>query len=193
MRWVRLSKTYPAAISLKKCSANTLRGPLPASLRAIDFSPVDRYPELRELEIKEFASTLLSGGPGRASRALEGKIWEYTRGELPHAKHAISALYGLIESDKPVEEIPLPVATSSDQQAPSEDWAGLKKALTSSLTSGTFLDSQFYAVESRSSTGFPKSCPVYFSSMVGGSLVSELTACKSPAQVMCGWAADPPF
>ena len=91
-----------------------------------------------------------------------------------------------MESDESVEETPLPVITPpSNQQTPSGDWAGLKKALISSLTSGTFLDSKFYAVESRSSTSPPKIRPVYFCSTVGDCFVSKLTACKPITQAMC--------
>ena len=91
-----------------------------------------------------------------------------------------------MESDESVEEISPTTATLLNQETTGGDWEGLKRALTSSLTSGTFLDSQFYAVESRSSTGSPKIRPMYFCSTVGDSFVSKLVACKSLAQVMCG-------
>jgi hypothetical protein len=142
------------------------------------FSLFDRYPQLRELEIRELARMLLSEGSSPDLWLLDGEIHKYTCGQLPHAKHVISTLYELMESDEPVEEIPIPVATPSIQQTHSVNWPGLKKALTSSLTSGTFLDSQFYAIESRSSTGLPKIRPIYFSSMVSDSLMSKLTECK---------------
>ena len=149
------------------------------SLRVFNFSPEGRYPKLREFEIRHLARMLLSADSALTLGSLESRIESYTRGELPHAKHVISALYQLMESDGSVEEPPLPVATSSNPQAPSGDWAGLKKALTSSLTSGTFLDSQFYAVESRSSTGLPKIRPTYFCSMVGDRFVPHLMECGS--------------
>ena len=164
----------------------------PTSLRRFDFSPADRYSGLRKLEVRQLARTLLPPASGRNLEALKEKINSYTRGQLPHAKHVISALYELMESDEPVEEIPLPVPTSSNQQASSRNWAGLKKALTSSLTSGTFLDSQFYAVESRSSTGLPKIRPMYFCSMVDDSLASKLMTCKPLTLVVCEWVAKPP-
>ena len=112
---------------------------------------------------------------------------------MSHAKHVISTLYELMESNESVDESPLPVATPSNQQAPSGDWGGLKKALTSSLTSGTFLDSQFYAVESRTSTSLPKIYPIYFCSAVGGKFVSGLVACKPLTQIACGLAIHPSF
>ena len=102
-----------------------------------------------------------------------------------------------MESDESVRVPPmwrlLPVAASPDQRATGGDWEGLKKALTSSLTSGTFLDSQFYAVESRSSTGLPKIRPIYFCSEVGDSFASKLVACKSLVWLMYGWAVNPSF
>ena len=98
-----------------------------------------------------------------------------------------------MESDESVKETPLPVAASPNQRATDGDWEGLKVALTNSLTSGTFLDSQFYAVESQSSTGLPKIRPIYFCSEVGDSFVSKLVACKSLTLIMYGWVADPSF
>ena len=76
-----------------------------------------------------------------------------------------------------VEEEPLPELDSPNAGIVGGDWDGLKKALTISLTSGTFLDSQFYAVESRTSAGPPKIRPVYFSSIVGGDFMSKIIAC----------------
>ena len=80
-----------------------------------------------------------------------------SHGELPHADDILPTLYELTESDEPVKDTQLPAAAPPNQQASSGDWGALKKALTSSLASGTFPDSQFYVVESRSSTGvFPQ-------------------------------------
>jgi len=84
----------------------------------------------------------------------------------------------LMESDELVEETPLPAATPLNEEATGGDWEELTRALTSSLTSGTFIDSQFYAVESRPSTGLPEIRPIHFYSMVRGSLVSKLVARK---------------
>ena len=129
---------------------------------------------------------LLSSNPGPALELLKTKVKGYAHGELPHAEHVLPALYELMESDESVEETLPTAAAPLNQETTDGDWEGLKKALTSSLTSGTFLDSQFYAVESRSSTGLPKIRPVYFCSTVGGSFVSKLVACKSLARVMFG-------
>jgi hypothetical protein len=108
--------------------------------------------------------------------ALKAKIKDYANGLLPHAEPVLPALYDLMENDGSVREAPLPKAASFNQQITGGDWDGLKKALTDSLTSGTFLDSQFYAAESRSSTGLPKIRPVYFCSTVGGGFASKLAA-----------------
>ena len=140
---------------------------------------------MRELELRQLARVLLSSDPGPTLELLKSKIKSYTHGELPHAEHILPALYELMESDESVKEIPLPAVAPPNQQATGGDWEGLKKALTNSLTSGTFLDSQFYAVESRSSTGLPKIRPVYFCSTVGGSFASKLAACKSLARITC--------
>ena len=116
---------------------------------------------------------------------LDGMIRSYTSGELPHAEHVLPALYELMESDESVEETPLPATALSNQQVTDGNWDGLKRALTSSLTSGTFLDSQFYAMESRSSTDSPKIRPIYFCSAVGGSFVCKLAACGSLTRFIC--------
>ena len=157
----------------------------PLSRISFRFLRIDRYPELRELELRQLARVLLSSDPGPTLGVLNAKIRSYTSGELPHAEHVLPALYELMESDESVEEMPLPAAASSNQRVTGGDWDGLKGALTSSLTSGTFLDSQFYAVESRSSTGSPEVRPVYFCGRVGGNFVSELAACESLTQIVC--------
>ena len=162
-------------------------------LRTVRFPRTNRYPELRELELRQLARVLLSSDSGSTLGLLETKIKSYTRGQLPHAEDILPALYELMESDESVKEIPLPAATPLNQKAARGDWEGLKRALTRSLTSGTFLDSQFYAVESRSSTSLPKIRPVYFCSTVGGSFASKLVACKSLTRIVCGWVADPSF
>ena len=121
------------------------------------------------------------------SGALKAKIQSYASGQLPHAEDVLPALYELMESEESIDETPLPAAASSNRHAIGGDWDGLERALTSSLTSGTFLDSQYYAVESRSSTGPPKIRPVYFCSTVGGSFASKPEACESFAPVIQVW------
>ena len=122
---------------------------------------------------------LLYSDPGHTLQTLKRKIKKYTKGQSPFAEHVLLALYELMEGDESVEETLLLEATSSDPPVTDGDWDGLKRALASSLTSGTFLDSQFYAVESRSSTGSPRIRPIYFCSSVGGSFTSNLVACGS--------------
>ena len=158
------------------------------SLRPVRFilTIAGRYPELRELELRQLARVLLSPDSGPTVELLKRKIKGYAHGVLAHAEHILPALYELMESDESVKEIPLPATSLPNQQAISEDWEGLKKALTKSLTSGTFLDSQFYAIESRSSTSSLKVRPVYFCSAVGGSFTSKLAACKPVTWIACG-------
>jgi len=133
---------------------------------------------LKELELRQLARVLLSSDSGPTLGLLKIKINGYAHGELPHTEDILPALYDLMESDESVKEAPIPAAASPDKQATDGDWEGLKRALTTSLTSGTFLDCQFYAVESRSSMGLPKIRPVYFCSTVGGTFSSELVTCN---------------
>ena len=150
------------------------------------FSLVGRYPEIRELELRQLARELVSSNSGPALQLLKEKIKRYAQGELPHAKHVIPALYNLTECGESIEEAPLPVVASPNHDSVCGDWTGLKKALTTSLTSGTFLDTQLYAVESRKSAGPSKIRPIYFCSAVGGSFSSKLLAGKSPHRKMWG-------
>ena len=159
----------------------------------LTFPRIDRYPELRELELRQLARALLSSDSGPTLGLLKANIKSYAHGKLPHAEHILPALYELMESDESVKETPFFINASPTQQATGRDWDGLKKALTSSLTSGTFLDSQFYAVESRSSTSLPKIRPIYFCSTVGGSFTSKLVTCKSITWIVCGWVTDLSF
>ena len=129
----------------------------------------------------------MSSNSGPTLGVLNAKIESYTSGKLPYAEHVLPALYELMESNESVEEMPLPTTVSLNQRVAGRDWDGLKGVLTSSLTSGTFLDSQFYAAESRSSTDLPKIRPIYFCSAVGGSFTSKLTACEPFARAICVW------
>ena len=179
---------------------------------ASNFSLIDRYPELRELELRQLARVLLSSDSVPTVKSFKQKVKCYAHGELPHGGHVISTLYELMESDESVEETPITMVDQrildglrtinqqpkkkgkkKNQQITGGDWTGLKKALTNSLTSGTFLDSQFYAIDSRPSTGMPKIRPIYFCSTVGDNFMSKLMACKSLTRIRCGRgrAADP--
>lgn len=142
------------------------------------------------LEVRQLARDVLSSDSGPTLGLLKGKIKSYTHGRLPHADEILPALYALMESDALIKETPLPVIAPSDEQVTNGDWDRLKKALTSSLTNGTFLDSQFYAVESMPSTGLPGIRPVYFCSAVAGNFTSKLTACESFALGSRGLVAD---
>ena len=142
---------------------------------------------MRVLELRQLARALLSSDSGPVLGALKAKITTYASGQLPHAEDVLPALYELMESEESIDETPLPAAVSSNRHANGEDRDGLERALTSSLTGGTFLDSQYYAVESRSSTGPPKIRPVYLCSTVGGSFASKPEACESFAPVIQVW------
>jgi len=168
----------------RKCLASIPPGALSSFTRTIRFPRTGyRYPELRELELRQLARVLLYSDSGLTLGSLKMKIKSYGHGELPHAEDILPTLYELMESDESVKETPLPAAAPPNEEATGGDWEGLKRALTSSLTSGTFLDSQFYAAESRPSIGLPKIQPIYFCSTACGSFVPKLVACESVARV----------
>ena len=145
------------------------------------------------MELRQLARVLLSSDCGSTLGSLKTKIKSYGHGDLPHAEDILSTLYELMESDESVKETSLPAAAPPNQHASSGDWEGLKRALTSSLASGTFLDSQFYVVESRSLAGLPKIRPIYFCSTVGGRFASKLATCKFLIWAICGWITNPSF
>ena len=143
------------------------------------FSCPNRYPELRELELKQLARTLLSADSSSVLRALKVKIEAYSCGQLPHGRDILPALYELMECGEAFKEAPKQPSAPLKQETVGEDWEELKDALTCSLTSGTFLDSQFYALDSGSRSGAPRIRPVYFCSTTGGTFVPKLLKRKS--------------
>ena len=140
-------------------------------------SPRYRYPELRELELKQLAWTLLSMDPNLALHALKDKIRASTRGQFPYAKGVLPALYELMESDGTFQGTPPNPSASPKQSVAGGDCERLKDALIWSLTSGSFLDSQFYVLDSKPRTGAPTIRPIYFCSMTGGNFLPKLVKC----------------
>jgi len=133
---------------------------------------------------------LLSADSSAARRALKDKIKAYNRGQLPHAKPILPALYGLLESDEAFKGMPVLPPAPLNWGTASRDWEGLKDALTWSLTSGTFLDRQFYALDSKSESGTPRIRPVYFCSMAGGNFLPRVSKCRLFALRLGGSIVD---
>ena len=129
------------------------------------------------------ARTLLSTDSSPALHVLKDKINAYAAGQLPHAKDILPALYELMETDEAFKETtPLaPPPAPSKRVTAGGDWEGLKDALIWSLASGSFLDSQFYALDSKPRAGVPMIRPIYFCSMVGGTFLPRLVKCGSSA------------
>lgn len=130
------------------------------------------------MELKQLARILLSTDSSPTLQALKDKIEAYTRGQLPHAKDILPSLYELMDSDEAFKETPTQPLAPPNKAITGGDREGLKDALTWSLTSGTFLDSQFYALDSKSLSGAPEVRPVYFCSIVGGTFLPKLIKCK---------------
>jgi len=137
-----------------------------------------RYPEMRKLELKQLAGALLSTDSSAAWRALKDKIKAYNRGQLPHAKDILPALYEFLDSDEAFKGIPAQSPAPPNKGIAGRDWEGLKDALTWSLTSGTFLDRQFYALDSKSGSGAPGIRPVYFCSIAGDKFLPRVSKCR---------------
>lgn len=117
--------------------------------------------------------------------ALKEKIKAYTLGQLLHAEDVLPTLYELMGKGVPLEETPTqpPVLSTAGH-----DWEELKDALTLSLTSGSFLDSQFYAPDSKPlSPATPTIRPIYFCSMVGETSMSRITKCEFAASEYLGY------
>ena len=125
--------------------------------------------------MKQLARTLLSTESSPALRALKDKIKAYAAGQLPHAKDILPTLYELMETDEAFKATPL--SAPSERVIAEGDWERLKDALTWSLTSGSFLDSKFYALDSKPRAGVPMTRPIYFCSMMGRTFSSRLVKC----------------
>ena len=122
----------------------------------------------------------MSEDSGPTLHALKYKIKAYTRGQLPHAKDVLPALYELMERGEALEETQTQPPAPSKQGVAGGSWKRLNDALTWSLTSGSFLDSQFYAVDSKPQAGAPTIQPIYFCSMLGGTFIPKLVRCRFP-------------
>lgn len=120
----------------------------------------------------------MSGDSSAARRVLKDKIKAYNRGQLPHAKVILPALYELMDSDETFKEIPAQLPAPPYPIISGSCWEGLKTALTWSLTSGTFLDRQFYALDSKSGSGAPRIRPVYFWSKAGDGFLPKDSKCR---------------
>ena len=136
--------------------------------------------------MKQLARTLISTNSDPALHALKGKIKAYTRGRLPHAKDVLPALYKLMGKGEELKETPTEPPTSPKQDATGGDWKRLKYVLTWSLTSGSFLDSQFYALDSNPQAGAPTIRPIYFSSLADSTLLPRVVKCKLPTSGLWG-------
>ena len=143
------------------------------------FSSCYRYPELRELELEHLARTLLTTDSDFVLNALAEKITDYTCGQLIHAKEVLPALHELTKKGTPFKETFAQPPTPSKLDAAVGDWGRLKNILTWSLTTGSFLDSQFYARDSNPPRGTPSIRPIYFCSMAGDrTFSSKLLKCE---------------
>ena len=130
--------------------------------------------------MKQLARALLSTDSDPALHALKGKIKAYTRGRLPHAKDVLPALYELMGKGEEFKETPTKPLVPPKQGVVGGGWNGLKYALTWSLTSGSFLDSKFYALDSNPQAGAPTIRPIYFSSLADRTFLPRVVKCKLP-------------
>lgn len=127
------------------------------------------------MQIEHLARNLLSSIEPWKTVALKRKIEAYTSGSLPHAQDVLPILYHRLANPRL-----LSIRTPPPLQAPSRgdfDWQVLKNELTKSLSSGTFLNMELYALESRSSGGKPKLRPLYFCKAVGCEYTAKMLSC----------------
>jgi hypothetical protein len=120
------------------------------------------------------ARTLLSKDSNLALHALKDKIKAYTRCQLPRAKDILPALYKFMESDGMFQETPPQLFAAPKHGIPGGGWEALKDALAWSLTSGSFLDSQLFALDSKPRADAPTIRPIYFCSTAGGDFLPKL-------------------
>ena len=97
-----------------------VRCPLP--LRPFEFLLIDRYPKLRELELRQLERALLSSDSSPVLVTLKAKINSHANGQFSHAEDVLPALYELMESEEQVGEVSLPIVVSTNQQVVGGDW-----------------------------------------------------------------------
>lgn len=130
-----------------------------------------------EIQVEHLARNLLSSIDPWKTAALKRKIEIYTSGALPHAQDVLPALYHRLANPRL-----LSVRTPHLFQIPPRgdfDWQPLRRELTKSLSTGTFLNMELHAPESRSSSGQLKLRPLYFCSAVGGEYIAKMLSCTS--------------
>ena len=143
---------------------------VPANIRIFSF------PEIMEVQVEHLARNLLSSIEPWKTAALKRKIEVYTSGALPHAQEVLPALYHRLASPRL-----LPMRTPHQFQMPLRgdfDWRILKRELTKSLSTGTFLNMELRAPEFRSSSGQLKLRPLYFCGAAGGEYTTKILSCK---------------
>lgn len=129
------------------------------------------------MQVEHLARNLLSSIQPWKTAALKRKIEIYTAGTLSHAQDVLPNLYHRLANPRLLSmptPHPFPVPSRGDF-----DWQALKNELTKSLSSGTFLNTELYALESRSSGGQPKLRPLYFCRAVGREHIAKILSCMS--------------
>jgi hypothetical protein len=143
----------------------------PTSTKSLYFS----FPEIREVQVEHLARNLLSSIEPWKAAALKRKIEVYTSGALPHAQDVLPALYHRLAnplrlSMRTPHPFPLP-------QRGDFNWGALKNELMKSMGSGTFLDMELRAPESKSPAGQQNLRPLYFCSAIGGEYTAKILSC----------------
>lgn len=143
----------------------------PTSAKNLCFS----FPEVREVQAEHLARNLLSSIEPWKAAALKRKIEVYTSGALPHAQDVLPTLYHRLANP-----LRLSMRTPHPFQLPQRgdfNWGALKNELMKSMSSGTFLNMELYAPESRSPAGQQNLRPLYFCSAIGGEYTAKILSC----------------
>lgn len=133
------------------------------------------------MQIEHLARNLVSSIEPWKTVALKRKIETYTSGALPYAQEVLPTLYNRLANPRLLSmrtSHPLPPPSRSDF-----NWQVLKNELTKSLSTGTFLNVEFHALESRSSDCQPKLRPLYFCKTVGGEHTTKMLSCTFPSGI----------
>jgi hypothetical protein len=162
------------------------------SLRVINPSTNhSRYAEIISLHASNLASVLLSQDSQDVRERLNEKLRSFAHGQIPHAAHAFSALFGILARYR-ASDPPPNIDNPNLQTKPKCTWVvggnsetplhrtSMNTALIRSMHHGSFFDME-YRVKKKQS-GADQFAPIYLSStiLLSHNIRSEFSARKPP-------------
>jgi len=145
---------------------------------------VQRYDEIRTVQVARLVSVWLSGGGESAAlhKKLDEKIDSYASGELEHAVEAISAIWDLSRKKGALPSTPRVDQRVSRKVSRGEwgEWGPMQRerymrtSLVESIQGRSLLHRKYWARRSRGGV----ICPIYFPCTVPSSTSSQVVTCE---------------